>query len=337
MVAAITVVWRVFGALWRKKKVGAILVLVGWASLADIFWAARFIASDAHRVPDRGPVCTFIGVVGQVMGAVLVSTNFVIGVDVLLCERFPFTHSSARCLPRYQAWVVFVAVATASWVGAIDCYGPSPDGTCWIELDSPGGRCTSAFRAQNYITVTYVVFCTLVMLFFAANNFPPAVRYCRSRSSSGSSSGRSGAGQRRLVQRMATFTGTFLFIWMPFSVFFLARELGISTAAKDALQKFTSLTIPLTGFFNWLVWRQPLRALSHGAANDCCRLGKRLPPFAVLLLSCPCSCRSGAAAAGGDGGSSAVRVQLVEDVENPGVDAHADAAAAVGTATTATQ
>ena len=37
MVAAGTVVYHVFGAQRRGKKVGAILVLVSWMSLADVF------------------------------------------------------------------------------------------------------------------------------------------------------------------------------------------------------------------------------------------------------------------------------------------------------------
>ena len=324
MIAASTVVWHILSARRRGKKVGAILVLVGWMSLADIFWAVRFMVNDVHTV-ERGPLCTFFGIVGQTMGAVLVSTNFVIGVDVFLCERFPFTHSSARCLPRYLAWVAFVAVSTATWVGAVDCYGPAPDGTCWIELSAPHGRCTTVFETQNYITISYVVFCTLVMLQFIVKLLAPRV-HCGGRDGS-ATVGCAGAGRQRLVNRMAVFTCTFLFIWMPFSVFLLAKPLRISDAAKDGLLRLTSLTIPLTGVFNWLVWRLPLRALSggtrgrHGHGESCCR--ELVPAQRRLLLFCA-RCRRKSGGGRDDDGAAdagAVQLQLVEEVENPGLEA----------------
>ena len=247
IIAAGSVVRDVFGARYHRRKVGPILVLVGWMSLADVLWAARFLINDLRRI-GSGPLCTLSGVIGQGMGAVLVSTNFVIGVDVLLSERFPFSHSSARCLPRYLAWVAFVAISTAAWVAAVGCYGPSPDGTCWIEVSSPDPRCEVAFNAMNYITLVYVAFCTLVLLFFAVNLHRP--RWCFGARRAATTTG---AGRRALVNRMAVFTGTFLATWVPFQIFFLGPQLGVGATANGVLQKYTLLTTSLTGLFNWLV------------------------------------------------------------------------------------
>ena len=258
--AALNVVLHIVGAVRRqhdshgagtRRPVGAILLLVGWMSLADTFWAVKFLWSYAiETVP--GPTCTFLAVLGEFTSMTTVSFNFVIAVDVFLTERDPFRHKSAAMLSRYFLFVALVSVVTTAAFGAADCYGPATDGTCWVDTQKPHGTaCESIFFA---ILLAYITFCVYVLLGFTWRHGCSRHRpHGRQRSPLGAA----------LLTRMVIFTTAFVLLWVPETVFFINAKAGGPSNITEDLGKWQTLIIPLTGTINYVVWRKQLLALSN--------------------------------------------------------------------------
>ena len=341
--------FRVALAHWRGVHVGPVLKLVGWLSLADFLLSLKFLLSRIITSPSSTG-CYMLAVLGQVTAMVTTSANFVIAVDVFLIFRDPFRHSSTRNLPRYLGFIVVVATVSAIVFAVLGAYGRSLDGTCWVDDQSTYGYgCEIAFYS---IVSTYVAFCFCVLILFALRHgnsagsaavgtchcwsvrdwFGGSQSYLRSFSLSGISMSRRPTARRAstisepdrvaLVNRMAMFTAGFLIIWMPETVYFLYRHGHRSTAAADGLGRVVAVTIPLTGFVNLVIWRNPLRALSRaklksGGCSSCFGRCERSAAKALAGSPMPSSANDTASDRNRTASAAPLRQELRLE-ENPG-------------------
>eukprot|EP00937_MAST-01D_sp_MAST-1D-sp2_P005460 g5460.t1 len=355
IVAAAVVALQVFRARSRGARVGAILVLVGWMSLADILWASKFIASYLTPLK-RGPTCTFLGALGNFTALVTTSINFVIAVDVFLQARDPFGHRSDRWLRRYLRFAGGVATSTTVAFLAAGALGPATDGTCWVDVQGTraGLACEVVFWC---ILFSYILFCLFVLARFAAERYrcahgilgggsaratlmPPGGGSggvgsgggSRRRASNSGSGG--GSGNRAILHRMAFFTFAFTLLWVPESILYLGSQISPGSPLVDVLGKLQTLTIPLTGTINWLVWRKPLRSL-EAKQGQVARGRARAAAGAALCCMLGRFCEGGGAAAaaatagGGDDDDDdhgGIEVGVGVGGSNPG---HSDSVTAV--------
>ena len=256
------VVKTVFGSLWRGKlgkAAGPILKMVGWISLFDLLYTAKFLLTFASTriFVDTPGWCTVMAFVGQSCAAGTTSLNFCVALDVLLIQRDPFRHKSSLFVPRYIAFCLSVALVSATAMLLADAYGVAYDATCWIVV--PG------LQLVFWVPlVCYMAFCSAVLVLFWVNR--------KKKLTAGGATSRRGTRGRspsmtqtpvdpKIVARMAVFTLAFVLTWTPEMILFISSRLG--RPSSFMLDSVNAVFMSALGSINFFVWRKQLAAVAQ--------------------------------------------------------------------------
>lgn len=135
---------------WYTKQLpGTILMLVGFKASCDFLQALKYgvsvyltIYSQKELMSTRSSICIATGVIGNWTAAAAAACNLCIAYDCSLLIHVSLrgmgAYDSKVKLPRYFVFIVCLATLSTGLIST--SYGPSGDGTCWVDYHSIAGN-----------------------------------------------------------------------------------------------------------------------------------------------------------------------------------------------------
>eukprot|EP00823_Brevimastigomonas_motovehiculus_P007254 TRINITY_DN6265_c0_g1_i1.p1 TRINITY_DN6265_c0_g1~~TRINITY_DN6265_c0_g1_i1.p1 ORF type:complete len:371 (+),score=51.20 TRINITY_DN6265_c0_g1_i1:91-1203(+) len=241
----------------RKKS---IFQMVACMAFADLGLALKFFLpalSGVLGTPDYDPPaawCDYEGFSGQFFGLSSVSWYFTIALSAFLSLKYPLhfkTSQNIIYLYHLFVWGVSGITTIISWKMA--GYGPSGDGTCWIQTKH------ELYRLLFYVPLLFYMAFTFFLLIYIIRN--------RTVLSFGS--------PHNLVSRMIAFVLAFVVVWSVSAALHLYQVIFPSDSDSNFSHVVTGLhAIALAGqgFVNFVVWvSSPAFSAIWQCLPQCCR------------------------------------------------------------------
>jgi len=210
--------------------------------MCDFLFAFKFaitaVLPNSEEQQQNEIFCLITALLGQFAGMASISWNGMINLNLLINLRKPFV-DTAKFGKFYHLWVWVLASVTTALMFGLDEWGPSGDGTCWIE----GER--NLFKLSFFIP--FVGYFGLGIITFIVTLY--STRHMRQSSATNKE-------RRQIILRMSFYVVIFVLCLSGPLAHRIVQYFSwtLNDTAEDFFVYWDAVGASIQGFMNALVW-----------------------------------------------------------------------------------